>query len=77
MKKFLKAALVMAKHSKCVSVGKGALIAGAGVALTYISNHLCDLQLGEHSALVAGLLMVCINGARKYLAKEEAAIAQS
>lgn len=60
--------ILLASHSDTLKVVKGAAIAGGGVALTYLANHLGQLDLGEHAAVVAGILMVVINAARKSLA---------
>jgi hypothetical protein len=48
-------------------VGKGALIAGGGVALTYLAGAIPGLNFGPYGAVVAGVAMVLINAARKGL----------
>ncbi len=50
-----------------VSVLKGALVAGGGVALTYVGQHLGGLDFGAYTPMVVGVLSVAINVLRKQL----------
>lgn len=50
-----------------VSVLKGALVAGGGVALTYLSQNLSGLNFGDSTAIVVGILSVVLNVLRKSL----------
>jgi len=65
MKTFYAGVIAYLKSSNTLSVAKGAEIAGAGVALSYMVNHLGYLQLGENTALIAAFLSVALNAARK------------
>jgi len=51
-------------------VGKGALIAGAGAAITIVSDSALAFDYGEWSVVVATVLSILINLGRKVLAKE-------
>lgn len=48
-------------------IGKGALIAGAGAALTYLAQNLTGLDFGQHTPLVVAVLSVVVNYVRKAL----------
>ena len=48
-----------------VKVGKGALIAGAGAALTYLLEAVPGLDLGQSTPIVVALLSVLVNVIRK------------
>ena len=48
-------------------VGKGSLIAGGAVALTYIIENLGSVDFGSSTALVVGIASVLINFLRKTL----------
>ncbi len=54
-------------QDRLLSVGKGALIAAAGVALTYVAGAIPGIDFGPYTAVVAGVAMVLINAARKGL----------
>lgn len=51
--------------SEWVSVFKGALVAGAGVALTYLVQNIGSMDLGVYGPVVAGVLAVVSNIIRK------------
>jgi hypothetical protein len=54
-----------------IKIGKGALIAGAGSALTYLATKLPGLDLGVgYFAIISPIAMVVINAARKWLAEQ-------
>ena len=48
-------------------VGKGALIAGAGAALTYLLEALPGIQFGEYTPIVVGISSIVINFLRKWM----------
>ena len=48
-----------------IKIGKGALIASAGAALTYISAAITGLDFGEFTPLVVVVWSVFANWARK------------
>ena len=50
-------------------VGKGALIAGSAVALTYILENIGTVDFGTYTALIVGIASVLINFLRKFLMK--------
>jgi len=50
-------------------VGKGALIAGSAVALTFVAENIGSIDFGNYTGLVVGLVSIVINFARKYLAE--------
>jgi len=54
---------------KLISIGKGALIAGAGAALTYLAEILPNLDFGEWTAVVAAVLAVLVNIFRKMIVR--------
>lgn len=54
-----------------VKVGKGALIAGAGAALTYLTSALTSLDFGEYTPLVVAGWGILVNFLRKYIPKTE------
>ncbi len=51
---------------KWISVGKGALIAGAGAALAYLLNAVGTLPLGAYAPLATAVLSVAVNAVHKY-----------
>jgi len=53
------------KMGDWISVLKGALVAGAGVALTYVVQHVSAADFGVYGPVVVGLLSVGINYLRK------------
>ena len=50
-----------------LKVLKGALIAGAGVALARLADMIPGLDLGTHGDLIAAALMIVINVLRKLI----------
>jgi hypothetical protein len=52
------------------SVLKGALIAGAGVALTYLVQHLSASDFGPYGPVVVGVLSVLVNILRKAIGND-------
>lgn len=50
-----------------IKVAKGALIAAAATAMTYISQHLTGLDFGPYTPVVVGTLSVLVNYVRKLL----------
>lgn len=52
-------------------VGKGALIAGGAVVLTYLAENLGSIDFGQYSVLVVGVASVLINFLRKFLKRYE------
>lgn len=48
-----------------VSVLKGALVAGAGVALTYVVQHVTAADFGVYGPVVVGVLSIVVNYLRK------------
>ena len=48
-------------------VGKGALIAGGAVALTYALENMSSLDFGNYTALIVGIASILINFLRKWL----------
>lgn len=48
-----------------VSILKGALVAGAGVALTYVVQHVSASDFGAYGPVVVGVLSVVVNFLRK------------
>lgn len=52
---------------KAASVGKGALIAGAGAALTYVSEYLAGIDFGDSAPVVGAMLAVVVNAIRKMI----------
>jgi len=53
-----------------ISVAKGALIAGAGVALTYFLQHVTAADFGTYGPIVVGLLSILVNYIRKTIGVE-------
>lgn len=49
-----------------IKTGKGALIAGGGVALMYILQWLSSADYGQWTPLITGLLAVIINSFREW-----------
>ncbi len=54
-----------------VKVGKGALIAGAGAVLTYLTSAITTLDFGEYTPLVVAGFSVLVNLLRKLIPKTE------
>ena len=54
-----------------VKVGKGALIAGGAVALTYLAENLGSVDFGGYTALVVGITGIVINFLRKLIVSYE------
>jgi len=52
-------------------VGKGALIAGGAVVLTYLAENMGSIDFGAYTALVVGVASILINFGRKYLLSYE------
>ncbi|GIW81515.1 MAG: hypothetical protein KatS3mg105_3322 [Gemmatales bacterium] len=50
---------------KWLKIGKGALIAGAGAALTYLSQAVSGADFGVWTPVVVALLSVAVNAVRK------------
>ena len=50
-----------------IKIGKGALIALAGVLLTYLSDMLPNIDFGQWTPLVVAFWSIVANIARKYL----------
>jgi hypothetical protein len=48
-----------------VSIVKGALVAGAGVALTYLVQNVSAADFGVYGPVVVGVLSVLVNILRK------------
>jgi hypothetical protein len=44
-----------------VSVGKNALLVGLAAVLTYVGEHISNVDLGSASALVVPLVVVLVN----------------
>jgi hypothetical protein len=53
------------KLSDWVSILKGAAVAGAGVALTYVVQHVSAADFGVYGPVVVGVLSVVVNYVRK------------
>lgn len=49
-----------------VKIGKGALIAGGGVAIIYLLEGVATLDFGAYTALVTGVCAVLINTIREW-----------
>lgn len=52
-------------------VGKGALIAGGAVLLTYLLENMGSIDFGQYTAVAVGIASILINFARKYLLSYE------
>ena len=52
-------------------VGKGALIAGGAVVLTYLLENMGSIDFGQYTALTVGIASILINFGRKYLLSYE------
>ncbi len=52
-------------------VGKGALIAGGAVVLTYLAENIGSIDFGKYTALAVGIASILINALRKYLVSYE------
>ncbi|MHA1302316.1 MAG: hypothetical protein ACTSPI_01255 [Candidatus Heimdallarchaeaceae archaeon] len=48
-------------------LGKGALIAGGAVVLTYLAENIGSIDFGSYTALVVGIVSILINFLRKML----------
>ena len=51
--------------SEWISVGKGALIAGSAVALTYVLQHVSASDFGQYGPIIVGGLSILVNVLRK------------
>lgn len=60
--------------SEWVSVFKGALVAGAGVALTYLVQNVSASDFGQYGPVVVGILSVVANIIRKSVGVETAPV---
>lgn len=54
-----------------VKVGKGALIAGAGAVLTYLTSAITTLDFGEYTPLVVAGFGILVNFLRKLIPRTE------
>jgi len=54
-----------------IKVGKGALIAGGAVILTYLAENIGSVDFGKYTALVVGIASIGINFLRKLLVNYE------
>ena len=54
-----------------VKVGKGALIAGAGAVLTYLTSAITTLEFGEYTPLVVAGFSILVNFLRKLIPRTE------
>lgn len=54
-----------------VKVGKGALIAGAGAVLTYLTSAITTLDFGEYTPLVVAGFGILVNLLRKLIPRTE------
>ena len=52
-------------------VGRGALIAGGAVVLTYLLENMGSIDFGKYTALTVGIASILINFLRKYLISYE------
>lgn len=52
-------------------VAKGALIAGAGAALTYLAGWLGAFEADGTTAVVVAVASILVNAARKYIVKTD------
>lgn len=50
-------------------IGKGLLIALAGAGLTYLTEQIPNVELGEWTPIVVAIWSVIVNAARKWLAE--------
>ncbi len=53
-----------------IHIVKGALIAGGGVALTYILQAISMMEFGEWTAIVVGICSILINAIREFIKGE-------
>jgi hypothetical protein len=51
-------------------IGTGALIAGAGAILTYISQNIAQVNYGIYTPMVVSLLSIAVNALREYIKGE-------
>ena len=49
-----------------IKVGKGALIAGGGVAVLYVLQAITQMDFGQYTALVVGIASIVINAIKEY-----------
>lgn len=49
-----------------LKIGKGALIAGGAVALTYILEAMTTMDFGEATPIVVGIVSILINAVKEY-----------
>jgi hypothetical protein len=61
----MKLSLQLPAMNEWVSIFKGGLVAGAGVALTYIVQHVSAADFGVYGPMVVGILSVIANILRK------------
>lgn len=52
-------------------VGKGALIAGSGAALTYLTQNIGNIDFGQWTPIVVAGLGIVVNLLRKFLLSYE------
>lgn len=57
-------------REKSISIGKGALIAGLGAILTYLTAELANLDFGELTPLVVMVWSIAVNAIRKFIGEE-------
>lgn len=50
-----------------VKIAKGAGIAGGAAALTFLADHLGDLNFGAYTGLVVAVLSILINTVKEWL----------
>jgi len=50
-------------------IGKGLLIALAGAALTYLTEQIPNIDLGEWTPIVVAIWSVIVNAAKKWLSE--------
>ncbi len=53
-----------------IHIVKGGLIAGGGVALTYILQAISMMEFGEWTAIVVGICSILINAIREFIKGE-------
>jgi hypothetical protein len=50
-----------------VKIAKGAGIAGGAAILTYLAEHLTELNFGAYTAIVVAVLSILINSGKEWL----------
>jgi len=50
-------------------LGKGALIAGTGVACTYILENVGNINLGDFTPIIVGVISILTNAILKFVRK--------